>query len=123
MKVSDIKAPVSSISGVGPQLTKILAKINVFTVGDLLEYYPRDYEDRSQRVCLRDFDKHKKVHTVAQVTGQEWFGYGSMKTLKLRIPDGSANAADILSGKTAYINNNKITGTMANNGKVVKSLT
>ena len=111
MKVSDIKAPVSSIAGVGPQLTKILAKINVFTVGDLLEYYPRDYEDRSQRVCLRDFDKHKKVHTVAQVTGQEWFGYGSMKTLKLRITDGSANA-ELICFNRAFLEKTLILGSI-----------
>lgn len=111
MKVSDIKAPVSSIAGVGPQLTKILAKINVFTVGDLLEYYPRDYEDRSQRVYLRDFDKHKKVHTVAQVTGQEWFGYGSMKTLKLRITDGSANA-ELICFNRAFLEKTLIPGSI-----------
>lgn len=111
MKVSDIKAPVSSIAGVGPQLTKILAKINVFTVGDLLEYYPRDYEDRSQRVCLREFDKHKKVHTVAQVTGQEWFGYGSMKTLKLRITDGSANA-ELICFNRAFLEKTLIPGSI-----------
>ena len=31
MKVSEIKTPVSSIAGIGPQLTKTLAKVNVFT--------------------------------------------------------------------------------------------
>ena len=92
MKISDIKSPVSSITGVGPQLTKTLAKVNVFTVGDLLQYYPRDYEDRSVKVFLKDFDKHSKVHTVAQVLSQEWFGYGNMKTLKIRIFDGTAQA-------------------------------
>lgn len=92
MKVSEIKAPVSSIAGVGPQLTKTLAKVNVFTVGDLLQYFPRDYEDRSIKVYLRDFAKASKVHTVAQVIGQEWFGYGRMKTLKIRIYDGTAKA-------------------------------
>ena len=37
MKIKDIKTPVSAISGVGPQLAKVLAKVNVFTVGDLLQ--------------------------------------------------------------------------------------
>ena len=92
MKVSEIKAPVSSIAGVVPQITKTLAKVNVFTVGDLLQYFPRDYEDRSIKVYLRDFAKASKVHTVAQVIGQEWFGYGRMKTLKIRIYDGTAQA-------------------------------
>ena len=52
MKISDIKTPVSSISGIGPQLTKTLAKVNIFTVGDLLQYYPRDYEDRTRKITF-----------------------------------------------------------------------
>ena len=93
MKVSDIKTPVSSIAGIGPQLTKTLAKVNVFTVGDLLQYFPRDYEDRTRKVCFRDFStNYGKVHTVARVLGHEWFGYGKMKTLKIIVTDGTASA-------------------------------
>lgn len=92
MKVSQIKNPVSSISGIGPQLTKCLAKLNVFTVGDLLEYFPRDYDDRTERIFLKDFASHQKVHTVAKVVSHQWFGYGNMKTLKIIIDDSSATA-------------------------------
>ena len=92
MKVSQIKNPVSSISGIGPQLTKCLAKLNVFTVGDLLEYYPRNYDDRTKRIFLKDYSSHQKVHTVAKVVSHQWFGYGNMKTLKIIIDDSSATA-------------------------------
>ena len=83
MKIGDIKNPVSSISGVGPQLTKTLAKINIFTAGDLLQYYPYDYDDRTQKITLNKYNQVKKVHTVARVVAHEWFGYGKMKTLKI----------------------------------------
>jgi len=79
MKVEDIKAPVSSITGIGPQLTKTLARVNVFTAGDLLLYYPKSYEDRSKKILLAQFKTFPKVNTVAQVISQEWFGYGKMK--------------------------------------------
>ena len=93
MKVCDIKTPVSSISGIGPQLTKALAKVNVFTVGDLQQYYPRDYEDRTRKVTFREqASNYGKVHTVAQVLSQEWFGYGRMKTLKIIVNDGTGTA-------------------------------
>ena len=82
MKVNDIKTPVSDISGIGPQLTKTLAKINVFTVGDLLQYYPKSHDNQSEKIPLKDFKLHSKVHTVARVMGQEWFGYGKMKNGK-----------------------------------------
>ncbi len=94
MKLSDIRTPVSSITGIGPQLTKTLSKVNIFTVADLLQYYPRTYEDQTKRLYLKDFatTPSHKVHTVAQILRQEWFGYGNMKTLKLIITDGTANA-------------------------------
>lgn len=92
MKLSEIKNPVSSVNGVGPALTKNLAKLNVFTVGDLLQYFPRDYEDRTRRVSLSQFAQSPKIHTVAKIVRHEWFGYGNMRTLKLVINDGTAQA-------------------------------
>lgn len=38
---------VQSIKGVGAELAKKLAHQNIYTVGDLLEYYPRKYDDYS----------------------------------------------------------------------------
>ncbi len=92
MKLSEIKNPVSSVSGIGPALTKNLAKLNIFTVGDLLQYYPRDYENRTRRVSLNEFSRSPKIHTVAKIIRHEWFGYGNMRTLKLIINDGTAQA-------------------------------
>lgn len=100
MKLSEIKTPVSVISGVGPQLTKTLAKLNIFTVSDLLQYYPKDYEDRTKRIPLAQWNLHKKVHTVAKVVSQEWFGYGKMKTLKIIIDDGTATGELICFNRT-----------------------
>lgn len=111
MKVSDIKTPVSSIAGIGPQLTKTLAKVNVFTVGDLLQYFPRDYEDRTQKVTFREYAQHKKVHTVARVISQEWFGYGKMKTLKLIVNDGTANA-ELICFNRAFLEKSLVPGTV-----------
>ncbi len=112
MKVSDIKTPVSSIAGIGPQLTKTLAKVNVFTVGDLLQYFPRDYEDRTQKVTFREQAQHYgKVHTVAQVTGHEWFGYGKMKTLKIIVNDGTGSA-ELICFNRAFLEKSLIPGTL-----------
>ncbi len=112
MKVSDIKTPVSSISGIGPQLTKALAKVNVFTVGDLLQYYPRDYEDRTRKVCFREQAlNYGKVHTVARVISHEWFGYGRMKTLKIIVNDGSGTA-ELICFNRAFLEKSLVPGTV-----------
>lgn len=91
MKLSDLGATVENLPGVGPSTAAHFAKINIFTVSDLLSSYPRDYEDRTKTVALKDFSSGK-VHTLCKVVGHDWFGYGRMKTLKIFITDGSASA-------------------------------
>lgn len=39
--------PLRMIKGVGENRAKLFERLGLFTVGDLLQYYPRDYEDRS----------------------------------------------------------------------------
>ena len=38
--------PVQALPGIGPAKAQTLEKLRIATVGDLLEWYPRDYEDR-----------------------------------------------------------------------------
>ena len=103
--------PVSSITGVGPQLTKTFSKINIFTVGDLLQYYPRDYEDRSQKNPLVNYNQNPKIHTVAKVLSQEWFCYGTMKTLKIIISD-STFTAELICFNRAFLEKILIPGSI-----------
>ncbi len=111
MKINDIKTPVSTIMGIGPKLTKLLAKLNIFTAGDLLQYYPRGYEDRSKKVTLDQYRTNTKIHTVAKIMGQEWFGYGRMRTLKLIINDGTA-PAQLICFNRAFLENQLVPGTI-----------
>ena len=43
----DLKKDVKFVKGVGPSKVKLLNKLNIYTLKDLITYYPRDYEDRS----------------------------------------------------------------------------
>ncbi len=38
--------PVSALAGVGEKKAELLAKLGIRTLGELIEFYPRDYEDR-----------------------------------------------------------------------------
>ncbi|WP_191016028.1 ATP-dependent DNA helicase RecG [Treponema zioleckii] len=93
MKVSEINNSISTLPGVGPAKAALFANLNIFTIGDLLQFYPRDYEDRTQRVTIaQSVQTHEKVHTIAQVIAHEWFGFGKMRTLKLIITEGTGSA-------------------------------
>ncbi len=93
MKLKDIGTPVSTIAGVGPSLEKTLAKVGIFTVSDLLSYWPKTWEDRTRKISLSAWNSTAKVHTIAQVLRHDWFGFGRMRTLKIIIDDGTASAA------------------------------
>lgn len=49
----DLNKDVKYVKGVGPNRVKLLNKIGIFTLKDLITYYPRTYEDRSKpkKIC------------------------------------------------------------------------
>lgn len=73
-------------------MQKQFANLNVWTICDLLNFYPRSYKDRTKKISLSQFETAREVHTIASVVGHEWFGYGRMKTLKILIKDSTASA-------------------------------
>jgi len=66
---------VQYLKGVGPKRAALLAKLGVHTVRDVLYYAPRDYQDRTQLLSIKDIE----VGTVATVVG-EVLKCGSRKT-------------------------------------------
>ena len=93
MKIADIKNPVSTLSGAGPATVKALSNLNIFTIGDLLQFYPREYEDRTKTVPIAQYKFAPKVHTIAKVLSHEYFGFGKTKTLKINIEDSTGKAS------------------------------
>ena len=49
-----LKKDVKYIKGVGPNRVKILNKLGIYTLNDLITYFPRAYEDRSQIKSICD---------------------------------------------------------------------
>ena len=62
----DLNKDVKYVKGVGPNKAKLLNKLNIFTLKDLITYYPRDYEDRSIITSLRDVKDCEK-YTIEAV--------------------------------------------------------
>ena len=42
----DMSSSVRYVKGVGDKKALLLGKLGIYTVADLISYYPRDYEDR-----------------------------------------------------------------------------
>lgn len=52
--MADLNTDIRYIKGVGETRAKAFEKLGVFTLGDLIAYYPRRWEDRSQLYPIRD---------------------------------------------------------------------
>ncbi|QJW44938.1 ATP-dependent DNA helicase RecG [bacterium BFN5] len=62
---------IQYLKGVGPAKSAQLAKLGIFTVRDLLEYYPRRYEDRSQIKIIQHVTNGLIETLCGTVTGIE----------------------------------------------------
>jgi ATP-dependent DNA helicase RecG len=63
---SPLTAPVSSLWGVGEERARLLARLDIFTIEDLLLHAPRRYEDRRKFLPIREL----KVGEPATVRGK-----------------------------------------------------
>ena len=52
---------VQYLKGVGPKMSELLNKLGIYSVKDLLEYYPRTYEDRTKLTTIDNFQKDQNV--------------------------------------------------------------
>lgn len=53
-KSIDLNSNIQYLKGVGPKMAELLKKLNIFTVRDLIEYYPRVYEDRTKLYTISE---------------------------------------------------------------------
>lgn len=57
----DLNKDVKFIKGVGPARAKILNSLGIFTLGDLITYFPRDYEDREKPKNIAEVEDGEEV--------------------------------------------------------------
>ena len=59
---------VKFVKGVGPNRVKLLNKINIYNLEDLITYYPREYEDRSKPKKIADTENGEECLIEGIVT-------------------------------------------------------
>lgn len=84
----DLNKDVKYVKTVGPNRVKLLNKLKIYTLKDLLEYYPRDYEDRSKPKNLCECVDGEEVLIEAMPTGRiSEMHKGRMTISKLIVKD------------------------------------
>ena len=66
-----LDAPVTAIRGIGASLAGTLAKLELFSIRDILTHYPHRYEDRSQFRPVRALADGEAAVIAAKVTAVE----------------------------------------------------
>jgi ATP-dependent DNA helicase RecG len=92
-KISPLAAPVASVWGVGEERARLLTRLNIFTVEDLLLHKPRRYEDRRKILPIRDL-KFKEAATVRGkivAAGVKRFRKGARAMFECVFDDGTAH--------------------------------
>ncbi|HWC59168.1 MAG TPA: DEAD/DEAH box helicase, partial [Verrucomicrobiae bacterium] len=90
--VSPLTQPVTALWGVGSERARLLARLNIFTVEDLLLHKPRRYEDRRKFVAIRDL-KLKETATVRGkivAAGMKRWKKGTRAMFECVLDDGTA---------------------------------
>lgn len=59
--------PIQSLPRIGPKRAELFARLGIETVGDLLHFYPRAYEDRTQLLPISALEVDKPACFVASV--------------------------------------------------------
>src|ERR1017187_5339365 len=90
---SALRSPVTAVWGVGAERAKLLARLEIFTVEDLLLHKPRRYEDRRKFLPIRDL-KIKEAATVRGkiiAAGVKRFKKGMRAMFECVFDDGTAH--------------------------------
>ncbi len=91
----ELPKSVQFVKGVGPRYASLLEKINVYTVEDLLYYFPRDYQDRRKLARI----KYLNIGELVTIEGEvlkvsEEKPRPGLSILKVTFTDGT----DVLNG-------------------------
>ncbi|WP_432400673.1 ATP-dependent DNA helicase RecG [Wukongibacter sp. M2B1] len=83
--------PISVIRGIGPKQRALFAKLNIFSVEDLLYYFPTSYQNRRNVKTLDSVRHMERATIIATVCGEikEIRTRKRMKILKIPIKDNT----------------------------------
>ena len=89
---------IRTIKGIGEKTEKLLGKLGIFTVGDFLRYYPRDYDEYQEPVEISQALPGKKAAVFVRLSGK----VGVKNTGKLTVITASARQGEQILWFTWY---------------------
>lgn len=82
------QSKINEIKGVGEKTQKLFAKIGIYTVGDLLGYYPRGYDVYDETVPISEVEEGKIMTVTGMIYGRiQVSGTRKMQVTTLHVKD------------------------------------
>ena len=82
-----LSMPVQYLKGVGPARAEIFAKLGVETVGDLLEYYPRDWNFLPEPSKINQMRPNENITIVGMIESTDYQSYRRQPLFEALISD------------------------------------
>ena len=100
---------IKYVKGVGPNRAELLNKLGIYTLEDLITYYPRTYEDRSKpKSLLECVDGEEALIEVIAISKMIESKFAKKTMQRLMIRDSSSSAEAVWFNQTYLKNKFKI---------------
>ena len=98
---------VKFVKGVGPNRVKLLNKLNIYTLEDLITYFPREYEDRSKPKKIKDTENGEEclIEGIAVSKVREIRTYKKNMTIYKLIVRDDTDSCEIIWYNQSYLKN------------------
>ena len=105
--MAELNDSIQFIKGIGEQRAKSLLKLGIVTLNDLVSYFPRDYQDRSEIKELDTIKDGDMACVKALVVSSPVLSRirKGMELVKFRIADGGGTA-NVTFFNQSYVKNN-----------------
>lgn len=110
MILERLNYPCDKLKGIGSKSLKILNKIGINSVANLLEYFPRTFSDRTKTLSLADAINYPQATVKVVITDYRLVGKRYNPFLKILIYDGQSYGALICFNRN-YLKNVLTIGT------------
>jgi ATP-dependent DNA helicase RecG len=88
-----LNAPVTVLQGIGPRLSQTLSRLGLFTLRDMLYYFPRRYDDYSKLIPINRLNYGEEVTVIGMVKTVHTrpFRGGASQLVEAVVGDGSGS--------------------------------
>ncbi len=77
-------SPLTQVKGIGPKKAELFNKLGIFTVQDLLNYFPKDYFNLSLHTAIKDIAYRTDSDTITVVKGKIFTGISEKRISKTK---------------------------------------